>query len=191
MSKRKPIVVLLAILLAFGLFSASGFFQNAKAAEYGGESEPSVSVAAGGSITVSPHNMPYGSRQPGTRIAWDEGDQVEGNDHYVRLEVNTNTTTWRVECSKNDDLFSDPNHIISENFIYTSVVSGGLPADADVYLEQEFGTLGTPSKVTDPHDLVSPANALIVDVRYDLNIVITQAGADNYQAVHTYTLTAG
>jgi hypothetical protein len=184
MSKRKPIVVLIAVLLAFGLFSASGFFQNAKA-DTNGQSAPSVSVAAGGSITVTPTGMSYGSRQAGTHIAYNEG-----GGHKVALEVNTNTTTWAVQCSKNHDLYSDPNTILSANFIYSSVYVSGTPADADVYSSQEFGSVGSPSNVTDTPSPAAAANTLKVDVRYDLTLVPTQAAASDYQATHTYTLTA-
>jgi len=183
MSKRKPIVVLIAVLLAFGLFSASGFFQNAKAAT-SGQSAPSVDVASGGSITVSPYGMSYGSRNPDTYIPWDEGA-----DHYVRLEVNTNVTNWNVKCSKSQDLKSGSYQIDSTKFIYTSVYVSGAPSDADVYSGKEFGSVGTPSDVTDTPSTPAGANALKVDVLYDLTIIPTQAAASNYQATHTYTLT--
>ena len=184
MSKRKPIVLLVAVLLAFGLFSASGFFQNAKA-DTSGQSAPSVSVAAGGSITVTPTGMSYGSRQAGTNIAYNEG-----GGHYVELEVSTNTTTWDVKCSKSQDLTSGSYTIPSVNFIYDSVYVSGSPANADVYSDQQFGTVGSPSNVTDTPSTPAAASTLRVDVRYDLTIGATQTAASNYQATHTYTLTA-
>jgi hypothetical protein len=184
MSKRKPIVLLLAILLALGLFSASGFFQNAKA-DTSGQSTPSVTIAAGGSITVTPTGMSYGSRQAGIHIAYNEG-----GGHTVQVEVNTNTTTWDVKCSKSQDLTKDAYTVPSANFIYSSVYVSGSPADADVYSGLEFGTVGSPSSVTDTPTTPAAASALKVDVRYDLTIGGTQAAASGYTATHTYTLTA-
>ena len=184
MSKRKPIVLLLAVLFAFGLFSASGFFQNARA-DTSGQSAPTVTVAAGGSITVTPLGMTYGSRLAGTHIAYNEG-----GGHKVQVEVNTNTTTWDVKCSKSQDLTKDANTVPSANFIYSSVYVSGTPANADVYSSLEFGTVGSPSSVTDTPGTPAAANALKVDVRYDLTLGPTQAAASGYTATHTYTLTA-
>jgi hypothetical protein len=161
-----------------------GFFLGAQA-DTDGQSAPSVSVAAGGSITVTPTGMAYGSRQAGTNIPYNEG-----GGHYVEIEVNTNTTTWDVKCSKNQDLTSGGNTVASANFIYSSVYVSGSPATADVYSDLQFGTVGSPSNVTDTPSTPAAASTLRVDVRYDLTLVPTQAAASNYQATHTYTLTA-
>ncbi len=182
MLRRILVILFLSGLVAFAVLP--GFFLGAQA-DTSGQSTPSVTVAAGGSITVTPTGMSYGSRLSGTHIAYNEG-----GGHYVALEVSTNTTTWDVDCSKNQDLTSGGNTIASSNFIYTSVFVSGTPADADVYSNLEFGSVGSPSNVTDTPTIPAAANTLRVDARYDLTIPPTQAAASNYQATHTYTLTA-
>ena len=150
-----------------------------------GDASPSVSVTAGGSITVTPTGMSYGSKAAGTHTAYDAD-----SGHKVALTINTNTTTWDVKVSKNNDLTSGANSIASANFIYTSIRISGTPAAPDVYSDQPFGASGTPSNVTDSPATPAACADLVVDVRYDLTLPSTQTAASNYQATHTYTLTA-
>ena len=184
MFRRKSILLLVAVLVAFGMLSVSGFFQGVQA-DTSGQSTPSVTVTAGGSITVTPTGMAYGSTAAGTHIAYDDG-----GGHKVTVTVSTNTTTWDVKCAKSQDLTSGAYSIPSANFIYSSVYVSGTPADADVYGPLAFGTVGVPSNVTDTPSTPAAADTLVVDVRYDLTIGATQAAAADYQATHTYTLTA-
>jgi len=186
MFRRKSVLLLLAVLVAFGMLSVSGSYQGVQAG-MSGPSYPEVTVLAGGSITVTPSGMVYGSRAMGDVIHYN----TDSPNHVVALIITTNTTDWKVECSKSQDLkTTSPIHTIpSANFIYTSSATGGTPLDADVYSSQQFGDAGTPSPVTDTPATPAAANALTVDVKYDLTIGSAQEHGD-YTATHTYTLTA-
>jgi hypothetical protein len=184
MSKRKTVLLLIAVLVAFGMLSVSGFNQGVQAATTD-TSTPSVTVTPGGSITVTPTGMSYGSQAAGTHIAYNDG-----SGHKVAITVTTNTTQWNVKCSKSQDLTSGGNTIASANFIYSSVYVSGTPTTPVVYTNQEFGSVGSPSNVAATPTTPAAADTLVVDVRYDLTLIPTQAAASSYQATHTYTLTA-
>lgn len=186
MNKRKlillslPIVVIVAIFVAGVIFLSPGKTQAAMS----DTSAPSVTVANGGSLTVSPTGMAYGSKAAGTHTAY-----TDDGGHKVQLQIDTNTTTWDVKVSKDHDLTKGGDTIPSTGFIYSSVYVSGTPNPPDVYGPLQFGTVGSPSNVTDTPGTPAAAVTLVVDVRYDLTIPPTQAtGA--YSATHTYTLTA-
>ena len=150
-----------------------------------GDSTPSVTVSSGGSITVTPTGMAYGSKAAGTHTAY-----TDNGGHKVALAVNTNSSAWAVTMARSQNLTSGSYSIPSTGFIYTSVYVSGTPNPPDVYSNQEFGTSGVPSTVTDTPSTPAAASSLVVDVRYDLTIPATQTAASSYQATHTYTLTA-
>lgn len=184
MLKRKSVSLLLVVLVAFGMLAVSGLNQGVQA-DTSGQSTPSVTVISGGSITVTPTGMAYGDQPAGTNIPYSEG-----SGHKVQVTVSTNTTSWNVKCSKTQDLTSGSYSIPSANFIYSSVYVSGTPNNAIVYSNQQFGSAGSPSNVVATPTTPAAADTLVVDVRYDLTIVPTQAAASGYSATHTYTLTA-
>ena len=185
MFRRKSVLVLLAVFVAFGMLSVSGLYQGVQAGT-SDHTHPTVEVTAGGSLTVTGTGMDYTTRAAGTTIPYTDG-------HKVALTINTNYTGWAVKCTKDTDLTISGNTIPSGDFTYASVWVSGSPAasDLDVYgspTKLEFGT--SPTNVADTHTTPAPAAALVVDVRYNLVIGPTQAAAAGYTATHTYTLAA-
>ena len=182
MFRKKLVLMLLAVLVAFGMLSVSGSYQGVKA-DMSGHDHPTVTVTPGGSITVVGTGMDYSSRAAGTYIPY-----TEGGGHKVAVTVSTNCTTWAVACGSSPVvLTSGAETIPSGNFKYTSVYGGtGTPINPLVYGPLEFGT--STSVMANPSAVA--ANACLVDVRYDLTIGPTQAAAASYTAIHTYTLTA-
>lgn len=174
-----PILAFLSFIAGALIFFYSRIPTNAALT---GQSNPSVTVTAGGSLTVTPIGMAYGNRNAGTHIPY-----TEGGGHWVELQVDTSVTNWDVKVAKNHDLTSGGDSIPSADFIYTSVYVSGTPVGPNVYNNLEFGTVGTPSNVTDPV-VPASANVLRVDARYDLTIPPGQPGGA-YSATHTYTLT--
>lgn len=181
MFRKKSVLMLLAVLVAFGMLAVSGSYQGVQAGMTG-DSTPTVTVTPGGSLTVTPTGMEYGSRAAGTTIPY-----TEGAGHKVTVGVTTNSTTWSVKCTKSQDLTSGAYSIPSADFKYTSVYVSGTPATALVYGPLSFGTS---TSVTDTPTIPAAANTLVVDVNYDLVIEATQASAAGYTATHTYTLTS-
>ncbi|MCJ7530848.1 MAG: hypothetical protein MUO64_07425 [Anaerolineales bacterium] len=151
-----------------------------------GDSTPTVTVIPGGSLTVTPTGMSYGSRAAGINIPY-----TEGGGHKVAVTVSTNCTTWDVKCSSSPQvLTSGSDTIPSANFIYSSVRISGTPTNPITYGPLEFGSVGSPSNVVTTPATPAAADTLLVDVRYDLTIGSTQAAATGYTSTHTYTLTA-
>jgi len=180
--KTKSAFYLIFALLILGLVVFILPYPGSKAATTG-YSYPSVTVAASGSLTVTPVGMSYGTRQAGETIAYNEG-----SGHLVELTIKTNTNTWDVNVSKDQDLTSGTYTIPSSNFTYDSVYVSGNPNNPNVYSGLEFGTAGSPSNVTDSPAGGAKAQNLRVDVRYNLTIPEYQ-DPGTYQATHTYTLT--